>query len=167
MLLSNAQINHSGILLPTSCPSQSVYKMPASSREVIRAGTYLFLGTCVHHVCLFFHETRKSYSLTYGALCFSCLSVSWRKSCLFHQLRAFLLSWDGEADRLPISLPLVNGRAITTTFMSSPPPLHSHIPPWQLLLLFLSYVRASFSCHSHPICLSLPFPSLSISSLSI
>lgn len=138
--------------------------MPGSSREVIRASTYLFLGTCVHPVFLTKCEGLWSH---FWASWFFCLAVSWRKSCLFHLPEAFLLSRDGTAERLPISLPLVNGSAITTIFKSSPPPLHSHIPLWQLLLLFFRYVPAFFFCHSHPMCLSSLLLSLSISSLCL
>lgn len=50
------QIYHSGIwylpILSFSICLQSLLKIPGSSREVIRAVTYLFLGTCVHHVFL-------------------------------------------------------------------------------------------------------------------
>lgn len=50
------QIYHSGIwylpILSFSVCLQSLRKTPGSSGEVIRAGTCLFLGTCVHHVFL-------------------------------------------------------------------------------------------------------------------
>lgn len=128
------------------------------SREVIRAGTYLFLATRVHPV----------FSTTCGT----------SRPHVFFVFTSHVSLYPGGShvyfispglSSCQISLPLVDVSAITTTLKSSPSPLHSHIPPWQLLLLFFcffsyhgqsraSVFTASFSVYtlllSLPLCLS-------------
>lgn len=118
------QINHSGIwylpVMSFSICLQSLLKMPPHvfSREVIRAGTYLFLATRVHPVFL----TTCGTSRPHVFFVFTSHVSLYPGGSHVYFISPGLSSCQ-------ISLPLVDVSAITTTLKSSPSPLHSHIPP--------------------------------------